>query len=111
MARLSDDDLERIIAEQMPGYTVVSRGDRVKPEAVPPETDGVAADIHELRERYLDEPAPDAAARGPELDPGAEADELIVTVGPTRAADAINPDTRKQVIVSASTGQIIGSQG
>jgi len=34
-----------------------------------------------------------------------------VTVGPTQAADAINPDTRKQVIVSASTGQIIGSQG
>ena len=48
---------------------------------------------------------------GPELDAEAEADELIVTVGPARAPDAINPDVRKQVIVSASTGQIIGSQG
>jgi hypothetical protein len=110
MPPLNDEELEQIIADQMPGYTVVSRGGPAPP-AAPPEADQIAADIGELRQRYLDESPADAAAREPELDTQAEDDEEVVTVAPAGAADALNPGARKQVIVSASEGRIIGSQG
>ena len=110
MPPLNDDQLAQIIENQMPGYTVVSRGAETAPTA-PPEVDQIAADIGELRQRYLDESPADAAAQEPELDSDAEADEEIVTVAPVGAADALNPGVRKQVIVSATEGRIIGSQG
>ena len=112
MARLSDEQVEQIIRDGMPGYTLVSRGGQGRPPGPPPQTDQIAADISELRERYLDESPADAAAQAPQLDDAEEADEEIVTVAPVGGPDALatGPGPKK-VIVSAREGRIVGSQG
>jgi hypothetical protein len=114
MPRLNDDELEQIIRKDMPGYTVVSRGAEAPPAAAgpPPAADQIAADIHELRARYLAEAEPEADAREPELDADVEDDEEIVTVSPAGGPDPANPGARpKKVIVSAGQRRIVGSQG
>lgn len=108
MTPLSDEELEEIVRSEMPGYTVVRRARDAAPPAQPPPADQIAADIGELRQRYLGDES-DAAAAQPELDAEVEADEEVVTVAPAGGPD---PGARpKKVIVSAGQRRIVGSQG
>jgi hypothetical protein len=112
MPRLSNEDLEKIVQRDMPGYTVTSRAPEQPPAeaAPPPQADQVAADIQELRTRYLDAPEADAAPPG--VDAAQTDDEEVVTVAPAGGPDPANPGARpKKVIVSAGQGRIVGSQG
>jgi hypothetical protein len=118
MARLSKKELDKIVKRDLPGYTVVSRGDSGVDKAPGAEADSVAPSIDELRQKYLgesagDEDAADSPASG-SGNPGAEenTDDEIVTVQPKKAGDPYDHAARpKTIIVSGKDGRVIGSQG
>jgi hypothetical protein len=127
MAKLSDEELQRIVEEQMPGFTLARRvtaadaAPRAKPDAVSP-------DLASLKRKYPGAAADDteAAAAGDEIEdaadyyeaPGeedadADADEdAIVVVEPTAPRDPLDPGAGpKTVVVSGAEKRIIGYQG
>lgn len=110
MARLRKRDLERIIRRDLPGYSLLRREGS---GSAPSEPDEAAADIDELRKRYLGDDAPreSDAAQNSEP-PGTNTDDEIVTVTPDQSTDPFDQAARpKAVIVSGETGRVIGSQG
>src|SRR6266540_3195027 len=102
MPKLPKDELERIIERDAPGHTLATTGegqDERTTRATPEES---SPDIAALREKYLGEPAPpagDAAAGADAAAAGEEADDEIVPVQRTDAADAFDHESRPKTIV------------
>lgn len=120
MARLSKKELDKIVSRDLPGYTVVSRGEGGADKAPGAEPDEVAPGIDELRRKYLgegdgdaedsagDDPAPGAGNPGPEEN----TDDEIVTVKPKSSSGPFDHSARpKTIVVSGKDRRVIGSQG
>jgi hypothetical protein len=125
MAKLSKDDLQRIVEKEMPKYKVAETPatpgpadgakTRAKPEAQTP-------DLQTLRKKYLREKflSDDAAGGGyqdgePNGNPAADAagdDTEIVLVEPKVAPHPLDRGSRpKAIVVSTTQKKIIGKQG
>ena len=115
MAKLSDDELKRIVEERLPGRTVV-RSAPARPDAgtwAPP--DATTPDIAALRRKYLGDAAASAARRDAGTyvpDAGAEGREaVIVPVESTHPRDAHERGPGTKGVVVSDDGKVIGVQG
>ena len=127
---LPREELARIVANQMPGWTLVDESEEQLDAvfaAAPAEA--VSPDLATLREKYLPNAAPDAdvasavdfAAGGLDAaetaggNPPPAGDDLGMTVvkpDPTVSHDAWSTSAGpKSLIVSTSNNRIVGSQG
>ena len=124
MAKLSRDELERIIEHDAPGHTLASAPESQEERSTRAEPEESSPNIAALREKYLGEPAPlapadelgaptgDDAEEADAGDAGEEADDEIVPVQRTDAADPWDHESRpKTIVVSGKDKKIIGSQG
>ena len=125
MAKLTSEDIERIIKEQMPGYRVVEHHaveDAVAQRVTP--TEGTA-DLAELQERvarqraqtdnpgdtpHADNPGADEAPAEPLAD-DEEEDHMVVVAPEAPPTPWDHGSKAKVVIVSGRDGKIITSQG
>lgn len=123
MAKLSRDDLERIVEQQMPKYklaetpTAPGTADGAKTRAKP---EGQTPDLETLRKKYLREKFLSDAAGGyqddePNGQPAADAvgdDTEIVLVEPKVAPHPLDRGSRpKAIVVSTTLKKIVGEQG
>ena len=112
MGPMPDDELEQIIEQDAPGYTLArphGRDDEAAREravsAAPEET---SPDIDALRRKYLGDDA------DLEADIGApdDSDDEIVAVRPANPSDPFDQPARpKTVVVSGKDKRIVGQQG
>ena len=126
MAKLSEDELARLVAEQMPGFKLVKQGPAMDAVFASARPDAVTPDIEALRRAYLGDgsyaevaKAADyagATAAGGAVAGGAaamptEAEEVqMAVVEPATPGDAWDHGAGPKTIV-VSGGRIIGSQG
>jgi hypothetical protein len=125
MAKLSKDDLQRIVEQQMPKYKLAEAptapagaADGAKTRAEP---EAQTPDLQTLRKKYLREKFLSNAAGGgyqdgePNGQPAADAagdDTEIVLVEPKEAPHPLDRGSRpKAIVVSTSQKKIIGKQG
>lgn len=136
MANLTDEELDEIVKQSLPGYKVspksqvakqVREVDSARRSADASSTDSRRAEV--LRRRYLgtdaeavddeddltEDSAPLAAAKDyvPENDlADDDDDEMIVAVEPETAADPLDRGTRaKAAVISKKGKKVIGQQG
>ena len=123
MAKLSRDDLQRIVEQQMPKYELAETP--TTPEATdganPPKPEGQTPDLETLRKKYLREKfLSDAAGGGYENDepngqPSTDTvddDTEIVLVEPKVAPHPLDRGSRpKAIVVSTTKKKIVGEQG
>jgi hypothetical protein len=116
MAQLSENELQRIIARDKPGYRVLKRDAGPKADAVE-DRGGQSStrrvtDLADLRTQYLGTPegAAQAADEAPAPD---DADDEIVVISPEQAADdpwRPGPGP-KSVVVSGKERRVVAEQG
>jgi hypothetical protein len=118
MARLSDEELNKIIERDMPGHRLVRRkgdepaggGDAAASERA---VDDVSPDLAELKQKYLGDSGGGADAAADAQGPPAEnTDDEIVIVEPKGRTDPLDHGSRpKAVVVSGAERKVIGYQG
>lgn len=113
MAKLPPEEIEKIVEDELPGYTV----ERSAPTDAPTrhaEADEASPGIDELRKRYGVEPDVESHS-GPEPEPDSaeeDPDDEIVAVRPKDARDPWDHDARpKSVVISGKDRKIVGGQG
>ena len=124
MSKLPRDELERIIERDAPGHTLATTREGPDERSTRAKPDESSPDIASLREKYLGEsaspesaanegaPAGGAAVGADAANAGDEADDEIVPVQRTDAADPWDHESRpKTIVVSGKDKKIIGSQG
>jgi hypothetical protein len=124
MAKLSKDDLQRIVEQQMPKYKLAdtpaapaSASDgattRAKPEAQTPDLETLRRKY--LREKFLNDAGgghPNGEPNGQPATDAAGDDTEIVLVEPKAAPHPLDRGSRpKAIVISRSKKKIIGEQG
>jgi hypothetical protein len=105
-APLAEQQLEKIIARDMPGYKLARRHlvDERRPEP-----DEAAPDINALRKKYLGDSFSFADNAESEVEQPQDAGDVIVAVEPAEGSDdQIRPKT---VVISGKSKRVIGRQG
>jgi hypothetical protein len=113
MSKLPREELERIIERDAPGHTLATPQEGQDERSTRAEPEESSPDIAQLRRKYLGEEAAADAAEGADAGTGgAEAEDEIVPVQRTDAADPWDHESRpKTIVVSGKDKKIIGSQG
>lgn len=118
MTRMPKEELEKIIEQDAPGYTLATPSEGLDERAASPEPEETSPDIDELRRKYLGEPEVEASGNpAPEDAPavdddGDEMEDQIVAVRPAEPIDPFDHAARpKTVVVSGKDKRIVGQQG
>jgi hypothetical protein len=123
MERIPEDELERIIERDAPGYTLARPREGEDERVVRAEPEETSPDIETLRKKYLGDAesadAADDAGESANLDSeDAEsptentAEDEIVAVRPKKPGDPYDQPARpKTVVVSGKDRRIVGRQG
>jgi hypothetical protein len=116
MAKLPPEEIERIVEEELPGYTVERPGPPADAPGRYEEADEASPGIDELRKRYGVEPDDVEGHANPDPQPDAgeaeDADDEIVAVRPKDPKDPWDHDARpKSVVISGKDRKIVGGQG
>jgi len=129
MAKLTADEIERIVKRDMPGYRVSTKSSAGRDEAArdsrnaarpesASETDQTPFDA--LRSRYLGDAAWEEETESPEVDleiasdaaNGNDDDAEIIAVEPEQAAHPWDRGARpKAAVISTKSKKIVGQQG
>lgn len=125
MAKLSNEELDEIVKQSLPGYRV-SRRSQVAGQSLDAEKDSERAEpehLRQLRRKYLgpdftpddDDPTQDSDritfADGP-VDDDESDDDIIVAVEPDTATDPLDRGSRaKAAVISKKEKKVIGQQG
>jgi hypothetical protein len=117
MAKISDDELQRIIERDLPGYKVSQRALSPSPtdaDRTRQASDAGTPDLETLRRKYAGSSGGAGAAANPRddlLGAGNDDDE-IVAVEPTQAAHPWDRAARpKAAVISGRNRRVIGTQG
>lgn len=119
MTKLSNEEKERIIKRDLPGFKLVeqsteSAGEGSGHDAVKAPPDAGTPDFRELRRKYFGESANESDAADAYKgtgNPGDESnDDEIVQVAPENTSDVLDRGSRAKSVV-ISRGEIKGSQG
>jgi hypothetical protein len=115
VGQLTRDELEAIVARDLPGYRLADQQPAPDPQfsvlpAVPAEDD--TPDIETLRRKFLGPEAMSTPAPDTEQAPEDVAEDLVVAVQPAASADPWSGAGRaKTVVISGREQRVIGSQG
>jgi len=108
MAKLSDEEKERIVKKYLPGYKIVSQAEEASTEdSSDKQVDAGTPDIEALKLKYFGQTgaAPDAVVAD-----AADDEDEIIQVEPEKRSDALDRGSRAKSIV-ISGNEIKGSQG
>jgi hypothetical protein len=117
MARMKDEDLERIVRRDMPGYRLTPKSKAaagMDASRGRPRVDAGTPDLETLRRKYASRDFQTSAASSDQVGGGvANADDdAIVTVERESGADPLDPGSRpKAVVISGRNNRIVGKQG
>ena len=118
MTKLTPEDLEAIVARDLPGWRVRQGVPRASAaESRQGQADAATPDIDALRRKYLGTTTPPAVSADEEErefgnTAGDDAEDVMVVVEPEAEPDAFHQGPGpKGVIISTREGRVIGSQG
>lgn len=122
MPKMSENDLEKIISRDAPGFELARPADATDERPLTGDPEDTAPDIDALKRKYLRNPDVDVEGGNPGPEYEAESadaadaseadDDEIVALRSKDPADAFDHVARpKTVVISGEDQRIIGSQG